>query len=453
MEGDMKNFSLLLVSIFIFSLTSFPQWIQVGGPLQGLTGWPSRISVVDSNVVWIAGGKTTFPKVYRTTDGWLHWDSIPTVGLPYHLTAIAAKDSVTAFVSDAGGPTSSGGNAKLYKTTDAGLNWSIIDSTGGTAGYYNDIQFSKSNPQFGIAMSDAANGLGGPYIVNKTTDGGVTWVKTNPPGVPYSYGFFYTAYAIDPQFYGFASVESFSIMSSYTTTDGGSTWYLGDSTVSVLYWGDIVFNDDKQHGVMFGNEWPNIKVTSNGGNNWVTVNAGTDINGNSTASWVSNTNVVFICAFESPTNKRVIRSDDNGLTWQQQDAPTLPIREIDNIRYGNSMYGYAITDEGYVLKSVQSVSVVPVEMTTFATSFVLQQNYPNPFNPSTKIKYSVPQMLQVEIKVYDVLGNEIVTLVNDEKPIGNYQVSFNASNLPSGVYFYQLRAGDFIETKKMMLMK
>ncbi|MBE0571885.1 MAG: T9SS type A sorting domain-containing protein [Ignavibacteriaceae bacterium] len=97
------------------------------------------------------------------------------------------------------------------------------------------------------------------------------------------------------------------------------------------------------------------------------------------------------------------------------------------------------------------------------TEFALEQNYPNPFNPSTKIKYSVPQTSQVQIKVFDVLGKEIETLVNEEKPAGTYEIEFNTSSLSgsvsakggyaSGVYFYQLKAEEFIETKKMILLK
>ena len=83
----------------------------------------------------------------------------------------------------------------------------------------------------------------------------------------------------------------------------------------------------------------------------------------------------------------------------------------------------------------------------------LFQNYPNPFNPSTKIEYSIPQRSFVLLKVYDVLGSEVITLVNEEKSVGSYEVGFDASSLPSGVYFYKLQAGAFIETKKMVLMK
>jgi Secretion system C-terminal sorting domain len=93
-------------------------------------------------------------------------------------------------------------------------------------------------------------------------------------------------------------------------------------------------------------------------------------------------------------------------------------------------------------------------------TFYLFQNYPNPFNPSTKIKFTIPTVethrnvsLQTTLKVYDVLGNEIATLVNEEKPAGSYEVEFSAKGLPSGIYFYQLKAGRFMETKKMVLIR
>ena len=89
--------------------------------------------------------------------------------------------------------------------------------------------------------------------------------------------------------------------------------------------------------------------------------------------------------------------------------------------------------------------------------FVLYQNYPNPFNPITKISWQSPVSSWQTLKVYDVLGNEVATLVDEYKPAGSYEVEFNpASNIKnpaSGIYFYQLRAGAFIETKKMILIK
>ena len=90
--------------------------------------------------------------------------------------------------------------------------------------------------------------------------------------------------------------------------------------------------------------------------------------------------------------------------------------------------------------------------------FSLDQNYPNPFNPSTKIKFTIPSVetrdrVSVQMKVYDVLGNEVTTLVNEAKPAGEYEIEWDASGLPSGIYFYQLKAGKFIQTKKMILIK
>jgi S-formylglutathione hydrolase FrmB len=86
-------------------------------------------------------------------------------------------------------------------------------------------------------------------------------------------------------------------------------------------------------------------------------------------------------------------------------------------------------------------------------SFSLLQNYPNPFNPTTKINWRSPVSSRQTLKVYDVLGNEVVTLVDEYKPAGSYEVDFKASNLPSGVYFYQLKAGKYVETKKAILMR
>lgn len=86
-------------------------------------------------------------------------------------------------------------------------------------------------------------------------------------------------------------------------------------------------------------------------------------------------------------------------------------------------------------------------------NYQLSQNFPNPFNPTTTIKYQIPKQSFVALKIYDMLGNEITALVNEEKNAGNYEVDFNALRLPSGIYFCQLRTGDFVQTKKMVLLK
>jgi len=95
---------------------------------------------------------------------------------------------------------------------------------------------------------------------------------------------------------------------------------------------------------------------------------------------------------------------------------------------------------------------IEVEVNGLLT-FTLKQNYPNPFNPSTKIKYSVPENGNVKLSVYNLVGEEVIVLVNKRVNAGFYEVTFNADNLPSGTYFYRLQAGNFIQTKKMILMK
>jgi hypothetical protein len=86
-------------------------------------------------------------------------------------------------------------------------------------------------------------------------------------------------------------------------------------------------------------------------------------------------------------------------------------------------------------------------------TYLISQNYPNPFNPTTKIKYIITQLSFVTVKVFDLLGKEVETLVNEEKLEGSYEVEFDAEGLSSGVYIYQLKAGSFVENKKMLLMK
>lgn len=106
------------------------------------------------------------------------------------------------------------------------------------------------------------------------------------------------------------------------------------------------------------------------------------------------------------------------------------------------------------LFKIKSDSIVNVEDKNLTPSeFILSQNYPNPFNSSSVIKYSIPKSSQLKIKIFNTLGEEIETLVNEEKLAGIYELTWNAVKLPSGVYFYRLQAGDFVETKKMILLK
>jgi hypothetical protein len=161
----------------------------------------------------------------------------------------------------------------------------------------------------------------------------------------------------------------------------------------------------------------------------------------------------------------IVRTTDGGITWVVQknfigsSGASIGLKGVYFIDANN---GTAVGDCGAILRTTNGGVTFFEEkkVVELPTEFILSQNYPNPFNPSTKIQYSVPQSSSVVIKVFDILGNEIQTLVNDEKPAGTYEITWHATNLPSGLYFYQLKvypanggAGSYSETKKMILIR
>jgi hypothetical protein len=113
--------------------------------------------------------------------------------------------------------------------------------------------------------------------------------------------------------------------------------------------------------------------------------------------------------------------------------------------------------DSFLFQTGYATSNLPVgvekDTNLFPTQFILYQNYPNPFNPNTTIKWQMPEASFATLKIYDVLGNEVATLVKEEKPAGEYEVEFNGSDLTSGIYYYQLKAGDLTKTKKMILLR
>jgi hypothetical protein len=113
-----------------------------------------------------------------------------------------------------------------------------------------------------------------------------------------------------------------------------------------------------------------------------------------------------------------------------------------------------MSNDAYVwIIEAQSQTGVEDEMNISPNGYFLKQNFPNPFNPSTKIQYSINIKQFVSLKVYDVLGNEVASLVNEEKAAGAHDIIFNAENLPSGVYFYKIKTENFVEARKMLLIR
>jgi len=213
----------------------------------------------------------------------------------------------------------------------------------------------------------------------------------------------------------------------YSSTDFGNSWSLeygvtfdssGTATDIKMFKDLIVYDQYLIASIMFNSIW----ISSDNGSEWVSFNEGL------MPDW-----------------------SFNGLTTKQPYLWSL--RES----FGNA-YRRPLTD---LVTSINTEGVI------LPSDYVLYQNYPNPFNPTTKIKFTIPTSPQspphqggeakqgrfVLLKIYDVLGNEVATLVNEEKPAGEYEVEFNAEGLPSGIYFYQLQTGSFVQVRKMVLLR
>lgn len=127
--------------------------------------------------------------------------------------------------------------------------------------------------------------------------------------------------------------------------------------------------------------------------------------------------------------------------------------KLYNLKENNLINLSQLAKSNYQILIGNSDFIMTKEKEILPTEFRLYQNYPNPFNPTTTIKYSIPKSSFVKIIVYDILGNEIATLVNEDKTSGYYSIAFYANKLASGIYFYRMQAGNFVETKKLILIK
>ena len=232
------------------------------------------------------------------------------------------------------------------------------------------------------------------------------------------------------------------------TTNGGANW-TEQASVNSGELTSIYFND-ANHGWAVGLHGRSFNTT-NGGADWSQqlTGAGTKL----TSVFFVDNNTGWACGWDGI----IVKTTNGGEDWEFSYSGTA-----------NYLLGlYAVDDEnvwtvgglGTILKLDANPSgIVEDDNTSQPLNFKVLQNYPNPFNPSTMIRYEIPDQARndnmlVVLKVYDVLGKEIATLVNEEKPMGSYEVEFSGTGLPSGIYFYQLQSGSFVETKKMVLIK
>ncbi|HZW38292.1 MAG TPA: YCF48-related protein [Ignavibacteriaceae bacterium] len=383
------------------------------------------LDFISPTVGYVAG---TNGNVFSTKDGGISWTNVSIPGSTTLLWDVDFVDTTTGFICGTGG--------KVFCTKNGGETWTEQLSAGGLGMY-------------GISFIDRMNGVVagssgyGPYY---TTDGGTTWNPSSPldPSqtvwsvkmVKTSFGT--VAFAACASGYIFMSYDTcktwtpvtrltISTFEDVSVTDAGHAWFAAGSGVVIGYDNPLYYPVEL------------MSLTSSVNGRDVTIRW-------STATELNNS------GFE------VERKSENS-NWQRIGFVNGKINstEINNYKFTDKnlalgKYNYRIkqldvngTYEYFNVENTIEISVPNV--------FSLEQNYPNPFNPSTSISFNVPVKSEITLKIYNILGKEVANLLNEVKDARYYTINYNASDLASGIYFYELRAGNKTITKKMMLMK
>ena len=485
----MKNLSLLFVSILFFQLTIFPQapdtvWTRTFGGIQN-DGGRSVIQTSDGNYVitgstesFGAGGKDVgLMKV--DPNGNLLW--IKTFGGALNdegYSVIQTTDGnyvITGYTFSFGAGSSDVGLMKV--DPNGNLIW--LKTLGGTSTDlgYQVIQITDGSLVIvgHTYIEDPPNSRYNVLLIKTDTNGNQLWSKSFGNGIFYTYGNSVTQ-TPDGGFAIAASIVSATVLNNvyfiktdsngneiYHTEFGGNGSDNGTSMVLTSDGNFIIAGYTDSFGAG-SNDIALMKVNPSGNLLWIKTFGGTGDDVGFSIIQTADGNYLIT----GRTNSFNALADDIGLMKVDANGNLLWIKIIggNNADVGWDVIqiaggGYVITgatdsfgagnSDVYLLKFQPDINDVEDEFVV--SNFFLAQNYPNPFNPSTTINYQIPELSFVTIKVYDVLGNEIAKLVNEEKFAGKYEVAFDATDLPSGVYFYQLRADSFVETKQMILIK
>ena len=426
------------------------------------------VDPTNSDVVYIAvfdGVSDATVGLYKTTDGGNNWNpSINGIGAIKNFLSIAIDPVNTnnVYVGTSFAVATSTGPSTIYKTTDAGGTWMEINNGLPTdpteINPVRTISISPDDPNVVIAgfFMNSADLLGGLYV---TTDGGSSWAR-KWDGAPQTQNTLLRSSAIKPgtpqEFYVGLDISTVTNIGIWGTTDGGDTWFSfnGGTMLSTYQIRALIFKGTTQPTLYAGCsstsgagvyeytfeiipvEFNSFTADVTGGNvtlHWSTATE-TNNSGFSIERKISEGNWMTLGFVNGNGNSTVI----NHYSFTDNDVP-----------FGNYTYRLKQTDYNgsFTYSSEVNIQVLAVN------TFTLFQNYPNPFNPSTNIKYRIPSDEFVILKIYDVLGREAATLVNERQAGGEYTVNFNAAQLSSGIYYYSLTAGSFRESRKMILAK
>jgi photosystem II stability/assembly factor-like uncharacterized protein len=399
------------------------------------TGWavqPSgtgdmlyTVKAVDNNVVW-AGG--TNGCVLRTTNGGVTWDSVG-AGVIGTATvfSVDALDASNALVS------TYTGDAAIYKTTNGGSIWqNVFAQTGGAIA---GIRMKSTLEGYAVGIP-----VDGKWTVLKTTDGGNTW--THIPNEPTQIGDESVTFGVDLT----GNTLSFGTTSGkiYRSTDLGTTWSSDSISEEMVY---AIHSNSPTIGLA-GFYNGAIDRTTNGGVSWDTAHSA----GGNSVNCISGLENEYWATVGSG----IAYTNDTGKSWKYSSPGYHGFIQLQALSFssaGSAINGWAVGEDGIILHYRRGLTGVKPDLRTIPAAFVLEQNYPNPFNPATFINYQLPNASHVRLSVYNMLGQEVTTLVNEIEQAGAQSVRFDASNLPSGVYLYRLQAGTYTSVKKLVLIR
>jgi photosystem II stability/assembly factor-like uncharacterized protein len=405
-------------------------WTQINVGLSNLVVQALAISKSNPEILMCGTGTGANAGVYLTADGGASWFQIITgiaeASIAIQALAIDPTNPEIAYCANWDGAAPGATNG-IYKTTNAGLNWSPAATGIGTVKNFLSFAINPLNPRVVYAGSSFAQPVTTDQArIYKSTNSAASWVDMSS-GLPATQGLA----THDP-------IRKLSIQASDTNR--------------VLA---AVFLNDTAGGAY---------LTTNGGALWVKRSVGlpADPAPGTTPRAIlirpGTTNEFYIGI---GTERGIYRTTNAGLSWTSFNngalTDTATVRQFAYAPTSRYLYAGAAHASTATLQGVFRTQLSPLEVRIppkgIPTDFVLQQNYPNPFNPGTKIEYGLPERAYVTLKVYDVLGREVATLVDKEVNAGYHQVTFDGSKLSSGLYFYRLSAGKYTATKRLMLLK
>jgi photosystem II stability/assembly factor-like uncharacterized protein len=421
----------------------------------------NSISVVNQNVIWVCGDGTA---CYLSTNGGFNWVPANT-GLPLgELYGISAIDENTCWVGRFSGA--------ILKTTNGGVSWTQQHLE--SSSFMNGIKMFDAN--FGVYFGNPTALTNQNYQLRRTTNGGLNWILSQTaPIAMLELGTLNGWDCIDTSTFWFGS-GNLSVNASYarvyrTTTGFFGTWSYsnvpGTGGSQGLFYGALAFVNASSG--LAGSNSSSIMKTTDGGVTWSPASNPPGLTNYSCINmfgFKDASNLIRLVTHET-SGYKVFKTTDLGASWTLEVLPPeATVNGIQHMLFLNQNLGYAGGGAGKFFRYGPPIGVKPISSST-PDNYVLDQNTPNPFNPSTKIEYYIPRAGEVKITVFNISGQEVSVLVNEFKNRGVHTVGFNASNLSSGVYFYRMvvhdlstsflltdvQAGDFTDTKKMLIIK